>query len=97
MLHRILESIFFIQVAVESLVEGAREVGEDALLAAHSKMRRRRHRSPRPQMREHNNRHNRHEPPEHTLEDLPPKFYSLFRQFSRYVFVSILGELLGKE
>jgi len=94
MFHRILETIFFIQVAVESLVEGAYQLGEEAVDAAKSKVKRR-HKTPRPAVREHNHRHHRHES-EHTFKDLPPKFFSLFRQFSRYVFVSILGALLGK-
>lgn len=92
MFHRILETIFFIQVAVESILEGAYQLGEEAVGAAKSKVKRR-HKTPRPAVREHNHRHET----EHTFKDLPPKFFSLFRQFSRYVFVSFLGALLGKE
>jgi hypothetical protein len=95
MFHRILETIFFIQAAVESMVESACEVREEAVEAARSKVKRR-HKTPRPAAREHNHRHHRHET-EHTFKDLPSKFFSLFRQFSRFVFVSVLGELLGKE
>lgn len=92
MFHRILETIFFFQVAFEGFVEGVSQLGEEAAEAAKARTTRQ-HRTPRPAMREHNHRHRT----EHTFQDLPPKFFSLFRQLTRFVFVYFLGELLGKE
>jgi hypothetical protein len=107
MLHRILETFFLAQVMVEGLVDSAVNFKDEVLEAVRMEMPRRQ-RSDRarasvaPSLRERV--HPRPAPqkkrmtsqPEHTLQDLPPKLYGLFRQCSRYVFVSALATFLGK-
>jgi hypothetical protein len=91
MIHRILEAFFMAQVLVEEVLESAVRLKDEVAQAVKAKP---------SQPKRHSGRSdgNGYKSPEHphTLQDLPAKFFSLLRQFSRYVFVSMLGEILGK-
>jgi hypothetical protein len=91
MFHRILKTFFFIQVATEYVVESVVQLGEEAYEETKSKFTRKRRQSYRKAHEQRNGSKRTH-----TFKDLPPKFGILARQFSRYVTISFLGLLLGK-
>lgn len=112
MFHRILETFFFIQVLAEQVLEGASHCRDDAFEAVKDRAARLREPFEKRFHNHHDNdkkTKTQREAKEstgyksyqssqdlHTFKDLPGKFSSLFRQFSRYVFISFLGAILGK-
>jgi hypothetical protein len=91
MFHRILETFFLIQVFAQSALERACQLKDEALESVNlsSIIEKKSARA-----RAHKERNG--SGGTHTLDELPAKFRSLFRQISRYVFVSVLGAILGK-
>ena len=112
MLHRILETFFFVQVlaehvwgeavhcrddvfeAVKDRAAKLREPFEQRIHNHHDKESKTKSQKEAKESPRQKSYQSSQDP--HTFKDLPDKFGSLFRQFSRYVFISFLGAILGK-
>jgi hypothetical protein len=93
MFHRILETFFLVQVMIEGVVDSALNLKEEVL---HSVCPKSVERENSTEFQEPKARQRYYYESTHTLEDLPPKFYCVFKQCTRYLFVSLLGAMLDR-
>jgi len=91
MFHRILEAFFLAQVLLEDLAERAVDVRSKVFATVKPKATK--HKNPRPAA--YSPTKNSREL--HGFETLPAKLYSLFRQCVRFLFISCLAAILGKD